>query len=157
MPDVVPLQFDGTLVQLVQDLPPPEEATRGDLLLHEEDFDEARALQSEVGNRGRHLELQPFSFFVVWIRFRLPCSKRPRKMREVLKVEAGAVHPIHVENNSYLLGQEEGSLPEHSHPSMDPNLRHLDKRMSGKNIHEEVVAAPREELYSDEEFGDEET
>jgi hypothetical protein len=39
---------------------------------------------------------------------------------------------------------------------MDPNLRHPDKRASGKNIHEEVVVALREELDSDEEFGDEE-
>lgn len=77
-------------------------------------------------------------------------------MRAVLEVEAGAVHPVHAENNSYLLGQEERSLPEHSHPSMDPNLRHPDKRVSGKNIHEEVVVALREELDSDEEFGNEE-
>jgi hypothetical protein len=39
---------------------------------------------------------------------------------------------------------------------MDPNLRHPDKRVSGKNIHEEVVVALREELDSDEEFGNEE-
>lgn len=77
-------------------------------------------------------------------------------MRGVLEVEAGAVHPVHAENNSCLLDQEERFLPEHNHPSMDPNLRHPDKRVSGKNIHEEVVAALREELDSDEEFGDEE-
>jgi hypothetical protein len=77
-------------------------------------------------------------------------------MRAVLKMEAGAVHRVHAENNSYLLDQEEISLPEHSHPSMDPNLRHPDKRASGKNIHEDVVVALREELDSDEEFGDEE-
>jgi hypothetical protein len=78
-------------------------------------------------------------------------------MRVVLEVEAGAVHPVHAENNDYLLGQEERSLPEHSHLNMDPNFWHPDQRASSKNIHEEVVAALRRSLYSDEEFGNEET
>jgi len=74
----------------------------------------------------------------------------------VQEVVDGDVHPVHAEHNSYHLGLEERSLPEHSHPSTDPILRHPDKMTCGKNNPEERVAVLREDLDSDEKFADEE-
>lgn len=92
-------------------------------------------------------------FFAGRVHFRLPYSKRPRI---VLAALDGVVHLVHAGDNSYRLGREERSLLEHSHPSMDPILQHPDKMASGKNNPEEGVAVLREDLDSDEEFGDEE-